>query len=173
MGIDDTDLLFFVGTNPRVDAPVINARIRRNVIHGGLEVAVLGTAPDLTYDYKHVGNSTSALQAILDGTHPFAEKLKSAELPMLVVGSDMASRTDGEALIDLVHQICEKYGVVNKEKNWNGFNVLHKDASRVGALELGISSNRPVSNKSPKLVYLLAADEIRVEDIPEDAYVIY
>lgn len=172
-GIDDTDCLLLVGCNPRTEAPVLNARIRKYVQQAGLDVALLGTAENLTYDYKHIGSTTQSLEALLDGSHPFADKLANADLPMILVGSATFERNDGKAIYNTILKICEKYNVVSAEKEWNGFNVLHKEGSRPGAMDLGISSNREALAKKPKLIYLLGADNIRVDDIPEDSFVIY
>lgn len=91
---------------------------------------------------------------------------------MILVGADTLARTDGEAIMDLVNQLASKTNLRNEEECWNGVNVLHSEASRVGALDLGISPRRAPAT-TPKLVFLLGADNFRHEDIPEDAYVIY
>jgi NADH dehydrogenase (ubiquinone) Fe-S protein 1 len=90
---------------------------------------------------------------------------------MVIVGSDTLARSDGKSIMNLVNELAEKTNVHNAEENWNGVNILHTEASRVGALDLGITPKR-TTGKS-KLVFLLGADNFRNEDIPEDAYVIY
>ena len=75
-GIDETDLLILVGCNPKLENPVFNARIKKAVSVNGLEVAVIGSAPQLPYNYLHLGNSTASLKQLAEGTHPFSEKLK-------------------------------------------------------------------------------------------------
>jgi NADH dehydrogenase/NADH:ubiquinone oxidoreductase subunit G len=86
-GIDDTDLLILVGANPRLEAPVLNARIRKANGIKGLEVAIIGSATNLGYDYVHLGNSAQTLKELADGTHPYSERLKKAELPMIIVSA--------------------------------------------------------------------------------------
>lgn len=171
MGIDETDLLLFIGSNPKTENPVLNARIRKAVNVNGLDVAVIGPANNLTYNYSHLGNSLKTLQEIAEGTHPFCERLAQAELPMIIVGNDTLSRTDGQTVQNLINQIASKTNVINEEEGWNGVNILHTDASRVGALDLGIVPQ--TSMDGAKVVVLLGADNFRHEDIPEDAYVIY
>jgi NADH dehydrogenase (ubiquinone) Fe-S protein 1 len=97
-GIDETDLLILVGTNPKVDCPVLNARIRKAVSVNGLEVAVIGPANNLTYNYTHLGNSTQVLKDLAEGNHPFCERIGRATLPMILTGSETLARTDGEAI---------------------------------------------------------------------------
>lgn len=171
VGIDETDLLLFIGSNPKTENPVLNARIRKAVNVNGLDVAIIGPANNLTYNYSHLGNSLKTLQEIADGTHPFCERLAQAELPMIVVGNDTLSRTDGQAVQNLINEIAAKTNVINEAEGWNGVNILHTEASRVGALDLGIVPRQ--SMEGAKVVVLLGADNFRHEDIPEDAYVIY
>ena len=97
-GIDETDLLLLIGTNPKTENPVLNARIRKAVSINGLEVAVIGPANNLTYNYTHLGNSLQTLKELADGTHPYSQKLAEAELPMIVVGSETLTRPDAQSI---------------------------------------------------------------------------
>jgi NADH dehydrogenase (ubiquinone) Fe-S protein 1 len=74
-GIDDTDLLILVGTNPKIECPVLNARIRKAIMVNGLEVCVIGAANNLAYNYRHLGNSAETLRELADGTHPYSDRL--------------------------------------------------------------------------------------------------
>jgi len=174
MGVDDADLLLLVGCNPRTEAPVLNARIRKAINLNGLEVYVVGSAPDISYDYTHLGNSPLTLTHIAQGDHPFCQRLSKAELPMVLVGSRALERSDGDAILNTINKIAEGTNVINKELNWNGIGVLHNEQGKVGQLELGMNSNPQYLEKNkPKVVYLLGADDLRPEEIPEDAFVIY
>ena len=172
VGIDETDLLLLIGTNPKTECPVLNARIRKAVSVNGLDVAVIGPGNNLTYNYTHVGNSAKTLQELADGTHPFSERFAKAEFPMIITGSDTLSRSDGKAITNLINSLAERNpNLINEAEAWNGVNVLHSEASKVGALDIGIQS-KPATEKA-KVVFLLGADNFRHEDIPDDAYVIY
>ena len=171
-GIDETDLLILVGCNPRSENPVLNARIRKAVGVNGLKVAMIGSAPNLPYNYTHLGNSPQSLKELADGNHPFYEALQKAELPMILISSSVLERTDGPSIMNWVNKLGENSNVINKKEKWNGINILHNEASRVGALDLGIVP-RPDLKKKAKVVYLLGADNFRHEEIPEDAFVIY
>lgn len=170
-GIDETDLIILVGTNPKTECPVLNARIRKAVMMNGLEVAVIGPANNLAYDYKHLGNSTQVLKDLADGTHPYSERLQKATLPMVITGADTLGRTDGESIQNYVNMMANHSNLINEKEGWNGINILHTEASKIGALDLGIVT-KP-ANKDAKVVFLLGADNFRHEDIPADAFVIY
>jgi NADH-quinone oxidoreductase subunit G len=134
-GIDDADALLIIGSNPRIEAAVLNARIRRNWLSSRMPVAVVGPKVDLTYDADFLGQDPAILDALADGSHKFAAKLKKAKRPMIIIGMGALARADGAAMLGKARQIAESYGVVTKQ--WNGFNVLHNAAARVGGLDLG------------------------------------
>jgi len=110
---------------------------------------------------------------LADGSHPFSAKLKEADLPMVMVSSLTLERSDAKAIMNSINELQQGTNLLNKEEQWNGFNVLHNESGRINALELGITSQQPSDVKTPKVVFLLGEDEFRHEDIPEDAYVIY
>lgn len=109
---------------------------------------------------------------IAAGNHPFSERLKKTDLPMLLLGSRTLQRKDGEAILNACKTISRNSPIMNKQKHWNGFNILHHEASRCGALDVGVSTTTKKGFK-PKVVFILGADDIRTSDIPEDAFVIY
>ena len=172
-GVDETDLLILVGCNPKFENPVLNARIKKAVSVNGLEVVVIGSAPQLPYNYLHLGNSTETLKQLAEGIHPFSERLKAADLPMVLTSSLALERSDGPALMNYINMLQKDTNLLNKEDQWNGFNVLHSDVGRVNSLELGITAKKPSDLPPAKVVFLLGADNFRHEEIPEDAFVIY
>lgn len=91
---------------------------------------------------------------------------------MILVGGSVLERTDGAGIMNYVYKLGETTNVINKKEKWNGINVLHNEASRVGALDIGITPRQSTTSK-PKVFYLLGADNFRHEEIPEDAFVIY
>jgi len=112
-GIDETDLLILVGTNPKTECPVLNARIRKAVMVNGLEVAVIGAANNLQLNYRHLGNSAKTLKDLADGTHPYSAKLAKANLPMVIVGSETLARSAGGAIMNLVNELAAKTNIHN------------------------------------------------------------
>jgi NADH dehydrogenase (ubiquinone) Fe-S protein 1 len=174
MGIEESDYILIVGANTRTEAPVLGSRIREMVDMQGLEVGLIGYPANLKHKYQHIGTTTDTLKEIASGNHPIADKLKSATLPMIIVSSNILSRDDGAAILNNLKTIASNTNVINEAEAWNGLNVLHNETGRVGALDLGIQQYTGKNNLSnAKLVYLLAADEFREEDIPENAFVVY
>jgi NADH-quinone oxidoreductase subunit G len=176
-GIDEADAILLVGSNPRHESPVLNARIRQRWLKRKCKVANIGPEDDLTYKVEQLGDSAKVLQDILDGKNDFADVLKNAERPMIILGQGALNRDDSLAIIKLAHDICEKYGGVTDE--WNGFNVLHTAASRVAAIDLGLVTDggingilNGVESGNIKVVYNLGADEFDTSQL-EKAFVIY
>ncbi|MDP4786182.1 MAG: NADH-quinone oxidoreductase subunit NuoG, partial [Alphaproteobacteria bacterium] len=179
-GIDDADAVLIIGSNPRIEAAVLNARIRRNWLSSRMPIAVVGPKVDLTYDADFLGQEPAILDGLADGSHKFAAKLKKAKRPMIIIGMGALARADGAAMLGKARQIAKSYGVVTKE--WNGFNVLHNAAARVGGLDLGFVPARggmdiAAMGKSAKagkldLLWLLGADEIDFEPFTS-SFVVY
>jgi NADH-quinone oxidoreductase subunit G len=134
-GIEEADALLIIGSNPRHEAPVLNARIRKRYLTGKLRVGLIGEALDLTYPYSHIGTSARTLDGVFKGNDPagFGKILADAKRPMLILGAAALSRPDAAALVDKASQIASKYGLI--ADGWNGYNVLHTAASRVGSIE--------------------------------------
>lgn len=129
-GIEEADHIILVGTNPRLEATMVNARIRKAWLERRVPVTVIGTKADLTYPYEHAGPTPQDLEKFVKDN---AGKLKG-EKPLMIVGAGIFTREDGEALHKSLYDAAEKLGLVTQ--NWNGFNVLHTAASRVGGLIL-------------------------------------
>ena len=134
-GIEEADAILLVGTNPRTEAPLVNARIRKRWLAGGLKVAAIGPAMDLTYPVQMLGDGPGLLAGLRDGSHPFAGVLKGAKKPMLILGAGALARADGAAILAACWALAAASNMLTPE--WHGFNVLHTAASRVGGLDLG------------------------------------
>jgi NADH-quinone oxidoreductase subunit G len=168
-GIEDADSLLIIGANPRKEAPILNARIRKRWLRGDFKISVIGERADLTYDYDYLGA----------GTETLTEFVKTAETgkakPMVLVGQGALARADGEAVLSLAAKAAQLLGA--SAEGWNGFGVLHTAASRVGALDLGFVPGEGALDVASMLVpgaldvlFLLGADEI---EVPAGAFVIY
>ncbi|MCY4236837.1 MAG: NADH-quinone oxidoreductase subunit NuoG [Rhodospirillaceae bacterium] len=179
-GIDAADALLIVGANPRTEATVVNARIRRRWRIGGFRIGVIGEAADLTYRYDLLGACGDTLRDLVSGRHRFANVLKDAVRPMIIVGPGLLAREDGRSILGLARSAAETFGVVSDD--WNGFNVLHTAASRVGGLDLGfvpgpggretVDILGGAQNGDLGLIWLLGADEIDMDRLGE-AFVVY
>src|SRR3979409_757969 len=136
-GIDHADVLLIVGSNPRKEAAVFNARIRKRWRTGQLKIGVIGAKADLTYDYDYLGAGTEKLRDIAAGKDYCVAVLKNAKHPMVLVGAGAASRHDGAAGMGLAAKLAVDFGAI--KDGWNGFGVLHNAASAVGALDIGFA----------------------------------
>jgi NADH-quinone oxidoreductase subunit G len=179
-GIEKADVCLLIGTNPRHEASLINARLRKRFLKGGFTIASIGKTAELTYPVLQLGDSLTALEDIVNGTHSFSETLKNASNPMIIIGQDALTRRDGEAVLALCHRLAENYSLV--KEGWNGFNVLHQAAARVGGLDIGFVPGtngldtaailEGAASGAIEVVYLLGADEINMESLG-NTFVIY
>jgi len=167
-GIERADACLLVGANPRREAPLINARLRKRYMQGGFRVAAIGPALDLTFPVEMLGDGGAALNELARGGHPWAQALRDAKAPMLVLGQGALTRPDGARVLGTARAIAEAFGMVRPD--WNGFNVLHRAAARVGGLDLGFvpgAGGRDVAgilegcrSGAVEALYLLGADEL-------------
>jgi NADH-quinone oxidoreductase subunit G len=185
--VEHADALLLIGTNPRWEAPVLNARLRKTWLYGNLRTANIGQPYDLTYPVEQLGTGASILASLADGSHAFAEVLKKAQHPMLILGTGALARSDGAAILRLAARIAGATGMIGPamsatEGGWNGFNVLHTAASRVAGLDLGFlprESGRDTAaifdgaaTGAIDFVYLLGADELPMDGFG-NAFVVY
>ncbi len=186
-GVEAADAILLVGANPRWDAPVLNARIRKTWLASPLKVANIGPAVDLTYPVEQLGADIATLEAVANGSHAFAQVLKDAKRPMIVLGSGALTRTDGAAILKLAAKIAGDTGMIGPagtpaEGGWNGFNILHTAASRVAALDLGFLPEEGARDVAGivdgaqkgeiDFIYLLGADEFDVAHLGR-AFIVY
>jgi NADH-quinone oxidoreductase subunit G len=170
-GLEKVDALMLIGTNPRLEAPLINARIRKRWLTGKLKIGVVGEQADLNYGYHYVGAGVASLKQMFDGHDKIA-----AQTPAFIVGAGVYAREDGAALLNLIGEGAAKFGLV--KDGWNGFNILHTAAARVGGLDLGflpgaggLDAKAMTAKGALDVLFLLSADEIDLADT--DAFVVY
>ena len=172
-GIEDVDTILIIGSDPRKEAPILNARIRKRARVGGLKVGVIGPRVDLTFDYDHLGAGTDTLKSLANGGG-FADVLKNAKSAMIIVGQGALTRADGTAVLAAAVALAKSTGA--------SFNMLHTAAARVAGLDLGLvpaAGGRDVagilegaSKGEIDVVYLLGADEIDTDKLGS-SFVIY
>ncbi len=168
-GIDAADAIMIIGSNPRLEASIVNARIRKRWRQGNLLVGVIGEAADLTYDYNHLGAGPESLARFVD--HGPISK----ERPMFIIGQGALARPDGTAVLTTIAKAARALGVV--KEGWNGLAILHNAASRVGGLDVGfvpgeggLAAPDMAEAGALDVLFNLGADEI---EIAPGAFVVY
>ena len=167
-GIDEADSLLIIGANPRKEAPILNARIRKRWLRGDFKISLIGEQADLTFDYDYLGAGPETLA-------DFARNAKATgSRPMVLIGQGALARPDGEAILSMAGKAAQLLGAGD---GWNGFGVLHTAAARVGGLDLGFVPGETGLDVAGMLapgaldvLFLLGADEI---EVPAGAFVIY
>ncbi|MDI3471621.1 MAG: NADH-ubiquinone oxidoreductase chain G [Pseudolabrys sp.] len=172
-GIEKADALLIVGANPRREAAVLNARIRKRWRAGKFPIALIGEQADLTYPYDYIGAGPESLALFVKSKH--SDAFNEAARPMMIVGSGVLSHPDGTAVTALAAKVASEFGFMSED--WNGFCVLHTAASRVGALDIGfvpqkdgMTALQMARPGAVDVLFLLGADEI---DIQPSAFVVY
>ncbi len=179
-GLAQADVVLLIGTNPRHEAPLVNTRLRQAYLKNGAQVFNVGASFDLTFPVHQLGTNPQILSEIAAGKHPVAEALKHAKNPVIILGAGALARADGEAVLAVSKQIAANCNVVRE--GWDGFNMLHYAAARVGALDVGFVPQSgghdmagiidAISKKEIQMVYLLGVDEIDMSYFG-DAFVVY
>jgi NADH-quinone oxidoreductase subunit G len=180
-GIEDADCILLIGTNPRSEAPLINARIYKCYLKGGLKVASIGFAENLNYPVELLGNNVQVLQDILQDKHTFSTLWKAAKKPMLIIGEAALNRLDSLTIMQTAQKLCEMVNAYTV--NWNGYNVLHAHAASVGSLDVGFTPGADGFNTKQiqtgaqtnkvKVVFLHGVDCFDRKDFGEDTFIIY
>jgi len=177
-GIEESDFILLVGTNPRLEATILNARIRKAYVKNKLKIYSLGDAGDLTYPYKNIGSNTSIIRDIVSGAHEISNKIKNAKKPIIIMGDSALYGKSGAYVFESLKKFLFDNNFINEK--WNALNILTQQASRVGSLDLGvhtINENENFSffdkleNDEFKLVYLLGADNFNFEK--KNKFVVY
>ncbi len=180
-GLEEADVILLVGTNPRLEAPLVNARIRKRYLQGGLKVFHIGNEVDLTYAAENLGNDPKILEQIAKGKHPARKVIDAAHNPVIILGSGAVARTDGSDVLEVARHLATHSPIISKE--WNGFNVLHGAASRVGGLDIGFVPTTDkgrdtaaiidgIGQKDIEVLYLLGVDEVDTSYF-DGAFVVY
>ncbi len=172
-GIEQADAILIVGANPRHEATMVNARIRKAWLakHKRLPIGVIGTDTDLTYDIEHISAGPDGIDSLLSGTHPFSAVLRAAKNPMMIVGMGALRRVDGVQILKRLYELAGSFNMIRAD--WNGWNILHIAASMVGGMDIGFTST-PFDICEMDVVYLMNTDTPHVVDsMRDDAFVVY
>ena len=177
-GIENSDLILLVGTNPRLEATILNARIRKSYIQNKIKIYSIGDPGDLTYPYKNIGSNTSIIKEIVSGKHDISNKIKKSKKPIIIIGESALNGNAGKYIFESLKKFLYENNFITS--GWNALNILTQQASRVGSIDLGLytinnddnfSFFNNLNNNVFKFVYLLGADSINFKK--EDKFVVY
>ena len=177
-GIESSDLIILVGTNPRLESTILNARIRKAYVKNKIDIYSIGDAGDLTYPYKIIGSNTSIVKDVFSGSHEISEKIKLSKKPMIIIGESALHGESGKYIFETIKNFLSINNFITD--NWNALNIINQHASRVGAIDLGVYSINEkenftffdkLDNDEFKFIYLLGADSINFEK--KDKFVVY
>lgn len=179
--LEEADFCLLINTNTRLEAPIINTRLRAAYLENKMETISISEIWDANFPVDFVGSDVSLLQDILSGKTSIASKIQEAKRPLIIIGQDALTRPDGKSILSLCYDIARKYDVI--KPNWFGFNILQKHASRVGGLDVGFFPDDGGKNTSEilhsaksgglELLFLLGADEVDLQGIPSNCLVVY
>ncbi len=179
--VEQADAILFIGANPRLEAPVLNARIRKSWLANGTDIFALGKETDLTYPVEWLSDNAKGLTDLLAGKSESAKRLSQAKKPLIILGQAALIREDAKEIYAAARTLAQQLGAISKE--WNGFNVLQNHASRVGALDInflpakgGKSTAEMIEatrSGAIEMLYLLGADEIDMSKLGGKCFVIY
>ena len=175
--IEESDLIILIGTNPRFEATILNARIRKAYVKNKTEIFSLNNVGDLTYPYKLINGDTETIKNISEDNHELSEKIKKANKPLIIFGQSYLLLKSSVYTLELLKSFLLKNNKISNE--WNALNLISNDASTVGSIDLGIYNNKNnenevlknLQNNSYEVVYLLGADNLNFNK--KNEFIIY
>ena len=176
-GIEESDLILLVGTNPRLEATILNSRIRKNYLKNKTEIFSIGSIGDQTYPYKILENSTQTIKDICENNHEVSKKISEAMKPLIIIGQSALKMKSGKYIYKKLKDFLEKEKKINE--SWNSFNILSKNASTVGSYDLDLTSSNDENNlvlkqlyeNKFKIVFLFGQDDLVFEK--KEEFVVY
>ena len=173
-GIEDADLIFLIGSNPRYEATILNARIRKAFVNNNTKIISLNDVGDLTYPYESLDGQTQSIKNIFEGSDEISKKIIDAKHPMIIMGESLLKLNSANYLFNLIKDFLNKNNKFTD--NWNPLNILSCDASTVGNFDLGIINNdinltKELKSNKFEIVYLVGQDNLEFDK--KDEFIIY
>jgi len=176
-GIEESDFIFLIGTNPRFEATILNARIRKSYLKNKTEIISLNNIGDLTYPYKKLEGNIDTIKEIINDQHAVSAKIKEAKKPIIIFGQSALESKFGKYIFESI-----KFYLIKNKKisdDWNSLNTISENASTVGSLDLGIYKTKDGSNEvlsdlenhKYEIVYLLGQDSLKFKK--QNEFIIY
>ena len=177
-GIEESDLILLIGSNPRYEATMVNARIRKACNQNNTPVYSIGNPGELNYKYEILGNDTQALNDLINGQSKITNKFLNSKKPIVIIGESALESPRGEFIFESIKNFLHKNKFINE--NWNALNILFQNASTVGAIDLNLMSKEQnnnfiffdkLKNKNFKFLYLLGSDNLKINKNEE--FIVY
>ncbi len=176
-GIEDSDLILLIGTNPRIEATIVNLRIRKSYLKNNLEIYSIGDVGDLTYPYEILPNNTKVIKDIIEGNHNLSSKIENSKKPIIIIGNSVLNLKSGKYVFEEMKKYLTSKNKISNE--WNSLNILSKDASTVGSNDLDIISSTDSQNVALtktlnnefEVLFLIGQDNLKFKK--ENEFVIY
>ena len=176
-GIEDSDFIFLIGTNPRFEATILNSRIRKSYLKNKIKIISLSDVGDLTYPYEFLDGKTENIKKIIEGSHPISDDLKNSKRPIVIFGQSALKSKSAEYLFESMKNYLSKINKISKE--WNSINIISENASTVGSFDLGIYKKSNDRNEILKklndnffdVIFLLGQDSLNINK--KNEFIIY
>ncbi len=173
-GIEEADLILILGANPRYEATILNARIRKAYLNNNPKIISLNDVGDLTYPYQNLDGQTQTLKNILEGTHELSKEIINSKKPIIIIGESLLKLNSSEFLFNKIKEFLLRNNKITDE--WNALNILSTDAATVGNIDLGIINNKnnlisDLKEHKFDIVYLLGQDNLEFDK--KDEFIIY
>ncbi len=177
-GIEDSDCIVLIGANPRHEATMVNARIRKSFVNNKIPILSFGNPGDLTYEYKIIGNSTEDIKKFINKQSPYSDIFLKSKKPIVIIGESALELQSGGYIFEEIKSFLIKNNFINE--NWNSLNILLQNASSVGAIDLGFHGItkkenfnffKKLNDNNFKLLYLVGSDNL--DFIKNDKFIIY
>ena len=173
-GIEESDLIFLIGTNPRFEGTILNARIRKTYLQKKSKIISLNDVGDLTYPYQALDGKTQTIKNIIDGKNQISKEILQSKKPLLIFGESFLRLKSAKHLLSILKEFLTKNQKFTE--NWNPFNILSSDASTVGNLDLEIINNnknllKELNENKFEIVYLLGQDDLKFNK--KNEFIIY
>ena len=176
-GIEDSDFIFLIGTNPRFEATILNSRIRKSYLKNKIKIISLSDVGDLTYPYEFLDGKSENIKKIIEGSHPISDDLKNSKRPIVIFGQSALKSKSAEYLFESMKNYLSKINKISKE--WNSINIISENASTVGSFDLGIYKKSKNRNEILKklndnffdVIFLLGQDSLNINK--KNEFIIY
>jgi NADH-quinone oxidoreductase subunit G len=176
-GIEESDFIFLIGSNPRYEATILNARIRKAYLQNKINIFSHNNVGDLTYPYESLNGQTDTIKEIVEDQHYLSKLIRSAKKPLIIIGQSVLSSKSGKYIFESVKSFLMNNNKINSE--WNSLNIISENASTIGSLDLGVYNTLNESNEvlndlenhKYEIVYLLGQDSLKFKK--ENEFIIY